>query len=65
MSRMRAQILSFAASEDGSSAVEYAVIAVVFTVSLVGYLANFASALSGTITDAATQLSDATAAGSN
>jgi Flp pilus assembly pilin Flp len=62
MHRIPSKLQAFATNDAGSSAVEYAVIAVVITTSFVSVVANFAPALSGLLEYVGQHMNNATAA---
>lgn len=64
MDRTYGRLKSFAANDQGSSAVEYAVIAVVITTSMISVVANFAPIMTGLL-EYIGQAMNAAAAGAN
>jgi Flp pilus assembly pilin Flp len=62
MNRITCRLRAFAADDVGSSAVEYAVIAVVITTSFVSVVANFSPVLTGLFEYVGQHMNDATAA---
>jgi Flp pilus assembly pilin Flp len=62
MNRLAGMLKAFAADDVGSSAVEYAVIAVVITTSFVSVVANFSPILNGILDFIGQRMTDSTAA---
>jgi Flp pilus assembly pilin Flp len=61
MNRIAGKLKDFAANDVGSAAVEYAVIAVIITTSLISVVANFSTVMTGVFEYIGQQMNDATA----